>query len=251
MHHRRSPRIHKFSYTVFMFGLDLDELDTVAHKLRLVGRNRFNLYQFNDGDHLAMGQADVRANIEAYLREQGLTAPIGRIFLVTNLRFLGYVFNPVSFYYCYTPKGEPLAVVAEVHNTYRECKPFFLGPDTNRGGHFATSRDKHFYISPFAELDNTFTFRLAPPGERLTVAIHSERQGARFFTSTLAGERRPLTDGQLLRATARFPFITLGIIGAIHWQALKLYLKGVPHFRKSDRADLQRGIYGRRAASSR
>lgn len=107
MHRRVRPREHRFVYRLFQFALDLDELDTVARRFRGISRNRFNLYAFRDDDHLRYGEADVRSNVEAYLRAQGLATPPGRITLLTSLRTLGYIFNPVSFYFVDDAAGAP------------------------------------------------------------------------------------------------------------------------------------------------
>jgi DUF1365 family protein len=231
MHHRLAPKQHRFHYDVFLFYLDLAEVDSLSRSLRWMSRNRFNLFNFRDRDHI---------DLRAYLREQGVEP--GRVMLLTNLCTLGYQFNPVSFYFCYDPAGKPLCSVVEVCNTFREMKPYYV--DTYQDGRFTRKATKYFYVSPFADHDTDFDFELGVPGESLKVRIDDyDREGNRFFISTLTGEARPLTDARLLGYFFRFPLITLQVITLIHWHALRLWWKRLPFHRKTAFPDLQRDIY--------
>lgn len=242
MHHRLEPLRNRFVYRIFMFALDLDELDSLSASLRLFSRNRFNLFSFRDADHLRLGKPTVRENLIEYLRSQGITGPVGRIVLITNVRMFGYVFNPVSFYYCYDVNGAPLCAVPEVGNTFGEQKPFLLtGADRDAEG-FRKRVTKYFYVSPFIAMDAEFDFRLQVPGKQLHVTIDDYQEGKKFFLSTVHGEQRPLTDARLVWYAVRFPFITLQVITLIHWQALKLYIRKLPFFRKTDNPELQKEI---------
>lgn len=243
-HHRETPVAYGFTLPTFMFHLDLDELDALAEELPLLSHNADNVYNFRDDDHLYLGHLCLRDNVAAYLQAHDIKEPLGRIELMTNLRTCGYVFNPVSFYFCHDPEDRPLAIVVEVHNTFGELKPFLLRPQDQHDRQFKRSFDKHFYISPFAELDNTLHLKVRFPGERLAIHINSSRTGESrpFFRSSLTGQRIPLTHANLVRYSLRFPFITLKVITLIHYHALRLYLKKVPFLRKSEQADLQTGI---------
>jgi uncharacterized protein len=250
MHHRMAPKQHRFDYSVFLFYLDLDEVDSLSRRLWWMSRNRFNLFNFRDKDHLQlpMGHPDtsknVRAQLTDYLAAQAVDIGQGRIMVLTNLCTLGYQFNPVSFYFCYDEQGQPLCSIVEVCNTFREMKPYFLGKDSLEGARFAGKTAKFFYISPFADHDTDFDFDLGIPGEHLQIRIDDyDREGRRFFISTLTGERRPLTDARLLGYFLRFPLITLQIIGLIHWHALRLWVKKLPFHRKSAFPELQRDVY--------
>ncbi|MFD2144357.1 DUF1365 domain-containing protein [Mucilaginibacter antarcticus] len=134
MHHRFSPKVHRFNYDVFMFYLDLDEIDTLSKKLRLMSRNRFNLFNFRDKDHLQLPKENpdtsknIRQHITDYLHQNSVDIGNGRIMVLTNLCTLGYQFNPVSFYYCYDEQDNVVCSIVEVCNTFREMKPYFLGP---------------------------------------------------------------------------------------------------------------------------
>jgi uncharacterized protein len=242
MHQRLSPRRYGFNSRLFQFLLDIDEIDDLCRRLPLVSHNRRNVYSFRDSDHLYFGHTSLRDNVHAYLKAEGIGEVPARILLLTNLRVLGYVFNPVSFYFCERADGSPLCLLAEVHNTYGELKPFLIRADKWDGSWLRDRQEKEFYISPFSALDTQLTFRLAFPGERLALFISEERDGIPFFHSSLTGHRRALTSGSLLRYSLRFPFVTLRIIALIHWHALGLWLKKVPHFRKRERLDQQRGI---------
>lgn len=241
MHHRLEPLKNRFVYRVYMFALDLDELGTLHRSLRLFSHNRPNLFSFRDTDHLPLGKRTARENLEEFLRRNGVTESVGRILLITNVRTFGYVFNPVSFYYCYDTAGNPLCAVPEVGNTFGEVKPFLLRREDRTETGFRRMVTKHFYVSPFIEHDASFDFQLGLPDERLQVVINDHKEGKKFFLTALAGVRRPLTDARLLWYTLRFPFMTLRVITLIHWQALKLMLRRLPYFRKHQHPELQQG----------
>jgi uncharacterized protein len=246
MHHRFEPKKHRFHYNVFMFCVDLDTLDADLKKLRLAGRNRFRLFSFYDKDHLQLpGLAktqNVRQQLNAYLAENGITAPPARVQLITNLRLLGYVFNPVSFYFCYDDSGAPVCAVVEVQNTFREMKLYFIGAAHLGGAQFRKRVIKYFYVSPFIDHDAEFDFQLALPGEKMNIRIDDYKDDRRFFISTLTGEKKALTDARLAGYFFRFPLITLQVITLIHWNALLLWGKKIRFFRKKEYPDLQRDI---------
>ena len=240
-HRRLAPKRHEFLYRAFYFLIDLDELGELARSLRLFRVNRPGLYSFHDADHICHGAATTRENILRYLVEQGITAPVGRILLLTLPRVLGYVFNPVSVFFCLDPEGKPLAAVAEVGNTFGEWKPYLLPPAAD--GTFHAREVKHFYVSPFSDLDLEFNFRLDLPGERLRVLIDDYRGGEKELLSTLTGDRFPLTDANLLRFTLKYPLLTVKVILGIHWEAFRIWLKGASARRKETRPDLQRDVH--------
>jgi len=246
MHHRLSPKRHRFRYEVFMFWLDLDALNAGLPRLRLMGVNKRNIYSFQDSDHLKYPKGDgrnslpLRIKLNNWLSEQGITTLPDKVFLLTHQRLFGYVFNPVSFYFCFDIDGRCTHVVTEVSNTFGEMK-LFLTPLDEQQVH--TQVSKYFYVSPFTDLNDAFTFYYSVPTEKLNMRIDTSRdKGERFFISTLTGKRRTLSDGNLLRYLFRFPFMTLKVITAIHWQAFLLYLKKLPWRRKADEPELQKDI---------
>lgn len=238
-HKRDKPKQHRFAYTTFVFCLDLDELSEVEKKLTLFSQNRRNLYSLQDRDHLDQGQPSVKENLVSYLRTQGVAEEIGRIELVTNLRTWGYTFNPVSFYFVHRPDGTLLNCVAEVANTFNEQKLYLVDQQSAKAGRLKQSHDKLFYISPFSLLDTKLNFDLQAPEERIKLSITESDADGTFFYSSLSGKSIPLTNGALFKYTLRFPLMTLTVMYRIHWQALRLALKNVPHFKKANRPDLQ------------
>jgi DUF1365 family protein len=284
MHARFAPRVHRFAYRIFLFAIDLDELEALGRRLRLFSVGRRNLYSFREnyflpthepvfnGSGTASGgpdapRAGLKARVVAHLAGQGIDLAGGRVVLVALPRVLGYLFNPVAFYFCYDRDGTPVAALSEVTNTFKEMKPYTLGPESRalRPSSFAKATEdkdaegeeaevarkavfrlrvpKHFYVSPFSDVDVAFDFTLRTPGRRLGVQIDDYVGSERVLTSTLSGARRPLTDARLLWFTLKYPFITLQVIGLIHWHAFRLWLKNVPWFGKAARAADQRDLY--------
>ncbi|SDE12892.1 DUF1365 domain-containing protein [Pedobacter soli] len=250
MHHRLAPKKHAFWYRVYMFYIDLDELDLLAQKLRWFSRNKFNLFSFRDAEHLQLPRENpdktknTRHHLEDYLKENGVDGSRLKIKLLTNLNVLGYNFNPVSFYYCFDQDGNPVCCVAEISNTYREMKLFFFGKEELDGDIFKKITTKYFYVSPFVDLDDAFDFRLKVPATELNIEIDDlDKNGKRFFISTLKGEQKPLNNSSLLKCFFAIPLIPLQVMGMIHWQALKLWLKKIPFHAKAKNPALQRNVY--------
>lgn len=250
MHHRLAPKKHSFWYRVYMFYIDLDEIDLLAKRLRWFSRNRFNLFSIRDKEHLQLPRENpdhsknIRQHIEAYLKENGVDGTQLQIKLLTNLNVLGYNFNPVSFYFCFNQAQKPVCCIAEISNTYREMKLFFLGKDELDGDTFKKIITKYFYVSPFIDHDNIFDFNLKVPAHKLDIKIDDlDKSGNRFFISTLKGESKPLSNKNLWRYFFWIPFIPLQIMGMIHWQALKLWLKKLSYHPKAKNPDLQRNVY--------
>lgn len=249
MHARLAPRAHRFIYRIFLFALDLDELPALHRSLRLFSSERPNLYSFRDRDYLPTGHPGaLRERVLAHVAQHRAPLPSHtRILLVTLPRIAGYLFNPVSFYFCFDPAGQPLAAVAEVTNTFREVKAYVLAPDAADGsaaaGVFRLRVPKHFYVSPFTDVDVAFDFTLRCPAQRLSIQIDDFAGAQRTLTSTLTGSRHALTDTQLAWFSVKYPLLSLRVITLIHWHALVLWLKRVPWFRKAARAADQRDLF--------
>jgi len=242
MHYRLKPVKNRFVYNMFMFYLDLDEIDQAASALHLMSRNRFNVFNFRDDDHVRLSEGTVKENVVEFLRSKGIQKKVAKIFLLTHLRTLGHVFNPVSFYFCFDQQGEPLCAIPEIGNTFKEQKLFLLGKETLEQRSFRSKAEKFFYVSPFIDLDTTFDFNLRVPDENLRIAIDDFKEGEKFFLSSLTGERKPLSDWSLLRYAVSIPFITLKVLGLIHFQAVLLYLKKLPYHKKSKNPELQKEV---------
>ena len=239
-HRRLSPRPHEFLYRVFLFAFDIDELPGLPLRIPLLGVNGPGLYSFHDSDHFRARDGGPRACAEAFLAENGVTGKPARILLLTNARFLGYTFNPISIWFCEQADGSPLAAIAEVGNTFGELKPFLIPFE---GARYHARRTKEFYVSPFSMPDLDFDFRFDVPGERLGIYIDEYEGERKVLVSSLTGRRMDLTTPNLLALTARFPFITLKVIFLIHWQAFRLWLKRLPFVRKEEFIDRQKGVY--------
>lgn len=252
-HRRTSPRKYGFTTRVFMWHLDLDEIDTVCSGISILSHNRRNLYSFRDDDHLYLGHPTLRENVEAYLKSEGVEQHPARITLLTNLRTFGHVFNPVSFFFCYDASGEPLAVVVEVHNTFGELKPFLLRREDLSRTMFQRRYPKLFYISPFSDLDQMLEIKAEMPGDRIALYVNNYEHGddSPFFRSSLTGDKVALSTRSLISYSFRFPFVTLKVLFLIHWHALRLYLKKVPFHPKSDNPHLQNGILPKKHQSTR
>jgi DUF1365 family protein len=239
-HARLKPKRHAFAYRVFMFCVDLDALPGLAGKICGFSHNRFNLFSIDDRDHVDLGHpGGIRGNLTAWLAGEGVECPDdARIRLLTFPRVLGYGFNPVSFYYLSTSTGEALAVVAEVVNTFREMKLYRIDAAGNDGP-WHRRVAKNFYVSPFSDPGMEFDFTLGQPGNSWAVNIDNYADGERTLLSTIRGERRDLTSARLIGYAFKYPLLSLKIIGLIHWHAFVLWVRRVPHLRKSERLDAQ------------
>lgn len=242
MHHRLEPKENHFRYRIFMGAFDLDEIDALAARIPFFSRNRWNLYTFRDSDHLPLGRHTVRENLDVFLAQHDITLPpAARVTLVTLPRVLGYIFNPVSFYFCATAEGAPICAVVQVGNTFGEMKPYLLREPAGENS-FRLITPKHFYVSPFSALDLAFDFKLRVPGETLDIHIDDREGDRRVLLSALTGKRTPFTPAKLAWFTIKYPLITLKVIGLIHWHALLLWLRRLPWHRKGANIDLQRAV---------
>jgi DUF1365 family protein len=232
MHRRLVAPYYRFVYRVFYLLLDIDRIDQAGRGLRLFSHNRFNLLAFHDRDH-GDGSGRLRAWAEGLLAGAGIGLDGGRIRLLTLPRLLGHAFNPISLWYCEHRDGSLRAVIADVHNTFGERHCYLLGADGAAMPWEARyEKDKCFHVSPFFDLAGRYRFSLGEPGERVRLAIHETRDGQGILDATLAGERLPLRDGAILRLAAQMPFMTLKVVAGIHWEALKIWLRGGRFHRK-------------------
>jgi len=231
-HHRSSPRAHAFRQRLFLLYLDLDELPGLFDGLWLWSARRPAVAWFRRADHLGDPALPLaRAVRERVARETG-TLPEGPVRLLTHLRYLGYCMNPVSFYYCFDAGDEALEfIVAEVHNTpwgERHCYVLDCRAAPLAGGWHRFALDKAFHVSPFMPMTQRYAWAFSLPRDRLDVRMTSLESGERRFEAGLALRGEPIAPRALARALFRFPFMTGQVIGAIYWQALRLWLKGAP-----------------------
>ena len=224
MHRRTTPRRHRLRYRAFWLLIDLDE--TGSHdRLRLFSRNRFNLISFHDADH-GDGKQSLRAYVERTLAENAIAWDGGRIALLCMPRILGYVFNPLSIYFCYRRDGSIAALLYEVRNTFGQMHSYLL-PVAAQTLPIRQRCDKAFYVSPFLGMDLTYDFRVAPPSDSVSVVVSAESPRGPVLVASLVGERRALSDRALASALLTHPLLTLKVTGAIHWEALKIWWKGI------------------------
>ena len=236
--HRRSrPFEYSLAHDVWQLALDLDELDDVDRRLRLVSRNHRNVVEIRDADHLPDPATDLARDARAALAAAGLPAEAWSITLVTNPRVLGYVFNPASFYLCHA--GARLAaVLVEVHNTHGERHLYPLVPAADDAPERLTSgMPKTFYVSPFLGMEATYRVLVRDERDRLVIAIEEREGGERMLATSLVLERRPLTDRALAGLLIRHPLVPQRTIAWIHLHALRLWLRGLPFRRHRAAAD--------------
>jgi hypothetical protein len=231
-HHRHRPRTHAFRYRVFTWCLDLDELDLLQARLRWFSRNRLNAISFRDADFLPGGAGPLKARLGAYLAQDGVSLPGGPVYLLAQCRTFGYVFNPISIFYCCDPTGVIQYVLVEVRNTFGEHVRYLLDDRVRLGDRAARVQrfavDKAMHVSPFLTMACRYDFRFSPLGEHLSVTIAEQEEGQHVFDAGFSGERVPLTDRTVSRLLLRQPFMTATITAGIHWQALRLWLKRLP-----------------------
>lgn len=237
MHVRLRPRRHRLRYRMFSLLLDLDELPQLDARLKLLSVNRRNVFSFREADHGDGSAPGLKAQVEGWLRAAGLPAG-GRVRLLAMPRVLGYAFNPLSIYFCHAPDGRLQAVVHEVNSTFGE-RHFYLLPvspgeaDDARAGRVIAQRcGKRMHVSPFMAMDVDYGFHLRPPSADGTRPLHIgvdvlDAQGALLHAAHVA-RRRPLTDASLATALVSHPLLTLKVIAAIHWEALRLWTRRVP-----------------------
>ncbi|WP_438950814.1 DUF1365 domain-containing protein [Porticoccus sp.] len=233
-HQRLRPKKHRFTYRVFSLCLDLDELELLHHRLRLFSVNCFNLFSFHEKDH-GSGKSDLRGQITQLLTEHGFADATARIKLLCYPRILGYVFNPLSIYFCYNDQQQLSAVLYEVSNTFKQKHTYLIRVDSTRQNKLIEQQaEKAMYVSPFMPLATHYSFRISPPDQQqVSVFIRQSddqtgKPGNHVLLATFNGKHRIFNDATLLKLFFSHPLMTLKIIGAIHWQAIRLWLKGLP-----------------------
>jgi DUF1365 family protein len=254
LHARWRPIEHRFRYPLFQFLVDVDEIPELARRLRLFSHNRPNLFSLHDRDYLGAAGVGIGAAVRAYLRAEGAD-PGGRILALTHVRLCGYVFNPVTFYYCMGPAGELGCVVAEVRNTFGDSHRYLCDARAQTGPG-VYRHDKLLHVSPFVSMDARYEFHFprlpaAGEGSPLEVRMDEWEHGQRFFAARLTLARRELSDRALVAAALRYPFMTAQVIAKVHYQALKLYLEGAPfHHQPPYDPEAARSLHARKRESA-
>jgi DUF1365 family protein len=228
MHARLKPMGHRFNYRVMSLLIDLGRLDEADAQSPLFGVNRAALYSFHESDHGDRNGSPLSDYARRCGAAHGIDLSQGRIELLCYPRLLGYTFNPLSTYFCYRADGELALMIYEVRNTFGDIHAYVLpiaaGEHTKAG--VRQQQDKLFYVSPFLGMAMRYRFRVSPPGQDVRLRILETDADGPVLAATFSGRRRALTSRALLAAFCALPLVTFKIMAAIHWEALRLWLKG-------------------------
>lgn len=237
MHARPGAHAHRFRYRVVSMLLDLDELPALDRRLATFSVERGNLFSFHSRDHGARDGSPLRPWVEAAFARAGRPLGGGRILMLCLPRVLGYVFNPLTVYWGHGPDDRLQGVLYEVKNTFGDQHCYVIPADPGRrpASPLIQAADKRFHVSPFLPIEGGYRFRVDEPGERLRVLIRLVGpDGADRLIAAHTGTRRPLSDGRLLASLATHPWNTAAVTAGIHWEALRLWLKGAPFHRRPE-----------------
>jgi DUF1365 family protein len=225
-HTRLRPRRHKLRYRLFLMSLDLGEISAAVRRCRLFAHNRFNLFSFYDRDHGDGSNRPVVEQIQDHLKRAGIALDGGSVRLVCLPRIMGYVFNPISVYYCHDASGVLRAMVYEVNNTFGERHSYLI-PVVDAADPIRQSCAKRLHVSPFMDMDMTYDFRVTQPRNSVAISIVGRDANGPLLAAAFAGRRQDLSDGALLASFFLYPLLTFSVVAAIHWEALKLLLKRI------------------------
>lgn len=228
MHARLKPMAHRFSYRVMSLLIDLGRLDEADRTSRLFGVNRAALYSFHEKDHGERDGSSLLAYAQRCAAAHDIDLTGGRVELLCYPRLLGYTFNPLSVYFCHRADGALAMIIYEVRNTFGDIHPYVLpvAPGEHTESGVRQMQDKLFYVSPFIETTMRYHFRVSPPSDDVKLRILETDAEGPLLAATFHGRRRALTSRALLKSFFGLPLVTLKIMAAIHWEALRLWLKG-------------------------
>lgn len=231
MHARLRPFRHRFAYGVFSMLVDLDTLPDLAGRSRLFGYNAPGLFSFFDADHGARDGSPARDWVRGHLAQAGLASAGARIYALCFPRVLGYVFNPITVYFCYDSQARLAALLYEVKNTFGDQHGYLIAVDGAhvQGRPVVQRAAKRFHVSPFIDMAKLYRFRIDAPEEKLALLIREDAADGELLVASQTARRVAWSDRNLLRAFVRYPLLTLKVMGAIHWEALRLWLKGAKY----------------------
>jgi DUF1365 family protein len=226
-HHRLRPREHRLAYRIWSLLIDLDELEAIDKRLKLFSVDRFNLFSFHQADRGDGSGASLRGQVEGAMRRAGIAPDGGPIRLLTMPRLLGWGFNPLSIFFCHRRDDSLAAILWEVDNTFGERHGYLIPVAEEARGEIRQSCAKAFYVSPFMDMDLQYDFAVVPPADIFRLAITVSDAAGVLLTARQNARRVELSDRALMRLFFSIPWLTLRVVGGIHWEALKLWLKGV------------------------
>ncbi|MAI97862.1 MAG: hypothetical protein CML37_04130 [Rhodobacteraceae bacterium] len=225
MHMRLRPKKHKFRYKMFSLFLDIDSLERVNDSLKLFSLNSFGFISLYYKDHAARDNKSLRPWVDSLLKKHGLPK-VEKVFLLSFPRILGFGFNPLSIYFCYIG-GKLSSIIYEVKNTYGDQIPYVFAAEPSQDGAIRHAKEKEMYVSPFLDMEQIYHFTIHPPGQRLAIRIKETGAEGKVLIATQTGNFQPLSDRNLLMALFSYPLMGIKVTLAIHWHALRLFLKGM------------------------
>ena len=240
-HRRTSPRVHQFSYKLFMTYLDLDELPTLFNRYWLWSAEKFNLAWFKRSDHLGDQAQPLSESVRDRIEKETGHRPTGRVCLLTHLRYFGFGFNPVSFYYCYDKNEQLHSIIAEVSNTpwgerYEYVFPVNTSQPAPSEDGYCFSNEKRFHVSPYMPMDIEYRWHVSRPEQALAIHIENLHAGEKMFEATLDLQRVAINSRSLRRILIQFPLITTKLVAAIYFEAIRLWIKKIPFYPHSSQS---------------
>ena len=228
MHQRHKPKKHILRYRVFSMLLNLEELPSLGRRFRFFSHNAFNLFSIYDKDFGGGDGTSLLEYARSQLEQYGLGNVDGPVMLLAYPRILGFVFNPLSVYYCFHQSGELGACLYEVNNTFGQRHSYLI-PINHKDPKVSIHRcRKNFYVSPFINMDVSYEFKVEAPEQRLVLSIGEYDDHGKLLDAVFSGKERAISDGVLLKMFITHPLMTLKVVAGIHWEALKLWLKKIP-----------------------
>ncbi|WP_151669295.1 DUF1365 domain-containing protein [Nitrincola schmidtii] len=225
IHHRFRPVKHRFTYKVSSWLIDLDELDQL-NQLPGFSVDKFNLFSFYHRDHGDGSDTPLRIQIQNVLKDHNIDTGNGAIRLLCYPRVVGYVFNPLSVFYCHDESGDVKAILYEVSNTFKQRRSYLI-PVEPSSSIIRQQASKDFYVSPFMPMETDYQFQMLPPAEKVAVRIRQTDSEGALFDASFTGERIAIEKKSVITTYFRHPLMTLKVMGGIHWEALNLWRKGM------------------------
>jgi len=238
MHQRMIPKVSKFEYKVFSVFIDLDKIENTISSLNLMSFNKFGLLSFFNKDHGPRDGSKLRNWVDRKLYEKN-RPEADQVFLLCFPRMYGYVFNPISVYFCYNSQ-KLSSVICEVKNTFGDQVIYVLSSEKYNEKVIRAFQKKEMYVSPFIEMEQIYSFLILPPSKKLSLSIKQKGYNGVTLIAKHDGIAYPLNDNTLLRCVLSHPLMTLKVILAIHWQALKLFFRGIKYIRYPGKFELRK-----------